>query len=470
MPSLAALAEARGADGLDLALVATGRNGADAIERFAEEVGLPDLETHLDPKSRLAAAMGVPGLPVTVLLDADGAEIARLLGEADWSAPEALAVVDYLLGAPAVIPSQRHRFDIPREVAYLNCAYMSPLMTEVVEAGRAAVARKARPWQIRPIDFFTGPDALRPLFARLIGADADGVALIPAASYGLAIAAANLPLGPGRRILVLEDQFPSNVYCWQARAAETGAEVATVGPGADGDLTAALLAAIDERTAIVACPHCRWTDGALLDLAAVGAAARAAGAALVLDLTQSAGALPFDAAAVRPDFVVAACYKWLLGPYATGFLWVAPEHRDGRPLEAGLDGPPAAPRTSPASSTTSPPTVPAPAASTWARSRTSPSSRWSRQRSPASSTGACPRSSPPSPPAPPPSPPAPPGSASPAATPRAAPATSSASPSPARSPPASPTASPPPRSTSACAAPACASPRTSGTTTRTSTA
>jgi len=100
MPSLAALAEARGADGLDLALVATGRNGADAIERFAEEVGLPGLETHLDPKSRLAAAMGVPGLPVTVLLDADGAEIARLLGEADWSAPEALAVVDYLLALP----------------------------------------------------------------------------------------------------------------------------------------------------------------------------------------------------------------------------------------------------------------------------------------------------------------------------------------------------------------------------------
>ena len=237
-----------------------------------------------------------------------------------------------------MIPSQRHRFDIPREVAYLNCAYMSPLMTEVVEAGRAAVARKARPWQIRPIDFFTGPDALRPLFARLIGADAEGVALIPAASYGLAVAAANLALGPGRRILLLEDQFPSNVYCWQARAAETGAEVATVRPGPDGDLTAALLAAIDERTAIVACPHCRWTDGALLDLAAVGAAARAAGAALVLDLTQSAGALPFDAAAVRPDFVVAACYKWLLGPYATGFLWVAPEHRDGRPLEAAWMG------------------------------------------------------------------------------------------------------------------------------------
>ena len=352
--------------------------------------------------------MGVPGLPVTVLLDPDGAEIARLLGEADWSAPEALAVVDYLLGAPAVIPSQRHRFDIPREVAYLNCAYMSPLMTEVVEAGRAAVARKARPWQIRPIDFFTGPDALRPLFARLIGADADGVALIPAASYGLAVAAANLPLGPGRRILVLEDQFPSNVYCWQARAAETGAEVATVGPGADGDLTAALLAAIDERTAVVACPHCRWTDGALLDLAAVGAAARAAGAALVLDLTQSAGALPFDAAAVRPDFVGRRLLQVAARPLRHRLPLGRPRAPRRPPARSRPGWAARAPRTSPASSTTSPPTAPAPAASTWARPRTSPSSRWSRQRSPASSTGASPRSRPPSPPAPPPSPPAPP--------------------------------------------------------------
>ena len=364
-----------------------------------------------------------------------------------------------------MIPSQRHRFDIPREVAYLNCAYMSPLMTEVVEAGRAAVARKARPWQIRPIDFFTGPDALRPLFARLIGADADGVALIPAASYGLAIAAANLPLGPGRRILVLEDQFPSNVYCWQARAAETGAEVATVGPGPDGDLTAALLAAIDERTAIVACPHCRWTDGALLDLAAVGAAARAAGAALVLDLTQSAGALPFDAAAVRPDFVVAACYKWLLGPYATGFLWVAPEHRDGRPLEAAWMGRQGAedfarlvdyqPAYRPGARRFDMGEAPNFALLPMVETALTRILDWgvpAIQSTLAARTAAIAARAA--------------RSASPAATPRAAPATSSASPSPARSPPACPTASPPPRSTSASAAPACASPRTSGTTTQ----
>jgi selenocysteine lyase/cysteine desulfurase len=74
-------------------------------------------------------------------------------------------------------------------------------------------------------------------------------------------------------------------------------------------------------------------DGGYVDLEAVGAAARSQGAALVLDLTQSLGALPFDAHAVRPDFAVAATYKWLCGPYSLGFLYVAPQHRDGAGLE-----------------------------------------------------------------------------------------------------------------------------------------
>ncbi len=233
-----------------------------------------------------------------------------------------------------MIPSQRHLFDLPREIAYFNCAYMSPLMRSVVAAGEKAVGRKARPWEIAPAHFFDGPERARTLFARLIGADPEGVALTPSAGYGLALAAANLPLGPGRRVVVPADQFPSNVYPWRMRAAETGGEVVTVG-GGESDLTAALIAAIDARTAIVACAQCRWTDGALIDLARVGRAAREVGAALVLDLTQSAGALPIDLEAVAPDFLAAACYKWLLGPYSTGFLYAAPHRREGRPLEHG---------------------------------------------------------------------------------------------------------------------------------------
>lgn len=232
-----------------------------------------------------------------------------------------------------LIPDQRHLFDIPADVAYLNTATMGPLPVTAFEAGRRGLARKLQPWTIPDTDFFADTSRLRPLLAELAGAEPEGIAFVPSASYGLATAALNLPLSAGQEILVLEDQFPSNVYTWRAHAAATGAALRTVKAGGNASLSEALLDAIGPATGIVACPHVRWTDGALIDLAAVSRKCREHGAALVLDLTQSIGALRFDAREIQPDFMVAAGYKWLLGPYATGFLYVAPQHRQGRPLE-----------------------------------------------------------------------------------------------------------------------------------------
>jgi selenocysteine lyase/cysteine desulfurase len=237
-----------------------------------------------------------------------------------------------------VIPCQRHLFDLPEDVAYLNCAYMSPLLKRAVEAGQQGMARKARPWTLSQADFFTESERARALFARLIGATADDVALVPAASYGLAVAAANLPLGRGERILTLADQFPSNVYTWRELAQRAGGAVVVVPEPEGGDLTRAVLDALDERVRIAALPQCRWTDGALVDLERVAARCRELGTALVLDVTQSLGALPLDVGAIRPDFLVCPGYKWLLGPYSTGFLYVAPRHQDGRPLEESWIG------------------------------------------------------------------------------------------------------------------------------------
>ncbi|HSA81672.1 MAG TPA: aminotransferase class V-fold PLP-dependent enzyme [Geminicoccaceae bacterium] len=232
-----------------------------------------------------------------------------------------------------MIPCQRHLFDLPDDVAYLNCAYMSPLLKRAAAAGAAAIARKCRPWTISPDDFFADSERARALFATLLGAAADDIALVPAASYGLAVAAANLRCPPGARILLLAEQFPSNVYTWRELAAQRGAEVLTIGRPPDDDWTGAVLAGLDERVAIAALPHCHWTDGGLLDLVAIGRRCREVGAALVLDVTQSLGALPLDLAAVAPDFLVCPSYKWLLGPYSLGYLYVAPQHREGRPLE-----------------------------------------------------------------------------------------------------------------------------------------
>jgi selenocysteine lyase/cysteine desulfurase len=232
-----------------------------------------------------------------------------------------------------MIPCQRALFDLPDDVAYLNCAYMSPLLKRAAAAGAEALARKCQPWTISPDDFFADSERARQLFATLLGATADDIALVPAASYGLAVAAANLRCPAGARILLLAEQFPSNVYTWRELASQRGAEVLTIERPPDDDWTGAVLAGLDERVAIAALPHCHWTDGGLLDLVAIGRRCREVGCALVLDVTQSLGALPLDLAAVAPDFLVCPGYKWLLGPYSLGYLYAAPQHQEGRPLE-----------------------------------------------------------------------------------------------------------------------------------------
>lgn len=228
---------------------------------------------------------------------------------------------------------QRHLFEIPGEVTYLNCAYMSPQLRPVRETGERSVGRKSRPWEITPRDFFREAEAARELFARLVGGDADGVAIVPSVSYGMAVAARNIPVGEGEEILLLAEQFPSNVYPWRELAKRAGARVVTVPRPADYDWTPALLERIGEETALVAVPNCHWTDGSLVDLVRVGERAREAGAALVVDGIQSVGAHPLDVREVRPDFLVASAYKWLLGPYGVGFMWAGERFREGEPVE-----------------------------------------------------------------------------------------------------------------------------------------
>ena len=235
--------------------------------------------------------------------------------------------------APRPLPVQRELFDIPSDVAYFNCASLAPTLRASREAAEAALARRARPWRISSDDWFSGAEERRALFARLAGVDPDGVALVPATSYGLAVAAANLTARPGQRVLVLAEDYPSNRYTWQRFAGRTGASLVTVERRDGRTWGEAVLEELDERTAVVAVLATHWTDGGSVDLVAIGERARQAGAALVVDASQALGAAPLDLAAVQPDYLVTVGYKWLLGPFALGYLYVAERHRDGVPLE-----------------------------------------------------------------------------------------------------------------------------------------
>jgi selenocysteine lyase/cysteine desulfurase len=225
----------------------------------------------------------------------------------------------------SIIPSQRHLFDIPEDIAYFNCAYNSPQLREATNRLLTGVRGKSRPWQRTAASFFEDAETVRRLAAEIFGGDPSGYAVVPAASYGISTAARAIEprLRAGDKILVVAEEFPSNVLPWQRTARET----------ADGRWTEAIIDRIATGVKVVAVSPCHWTNGAFIDLGEIGKACREAGAILVVDATQTLGAMPFSLDEVQPDFLVAAGYKWLLCPYGFGLLYVAPPWRDARPLE-----------------------------------------------------------------------------------------------------------------------------------------
>jgi selenocysteine lyase/cysteine desulfurase len=233
---------------------------------------------------------------------------------------------------------QRDAFQLPRDAHYFNCAYMGPLPRASEAAGIEALSKKRLPTSIVVPDDFWAADQLRALFSQLVNARQPGrVAIHPGVSYGVATAARNLPVEARQNIVLTHEQFPGNVYSWHRCAAETGADLRVVEPPEGAGRGAAwnerLLEAIDASTAVVALPHVHWTDGTLFDLVEIGRRCRDVGAALVVDATQSVGAMPLDVQAVQPDVLLCAAYKWLLGPYSVSFAYFSARFDEGSPLE-----------------------------------------------------------------------------------------------------------------------------------------
>lgn len=235
--------------------------------------------------------------------------------------------------------NQRSKFSLPIGATYLNCAYMSPMMKSVEKAGVAGMKRKQNPAQISAQDFFSEAEKLRDDYAAFLQVrDPKRIVIIPSASYGLSTVARNLPLAKGDRIVLVSEQFPSNVYPWQRLASESGASLHMVeAPKTTNDRgriwNERILEAITPETKVVAMGNVHWADGTRFDLERVGRTARDRGARLVIDGTQSIGALPFDIQKVKPDALVCAGYKWLMGPYSIGLAYFGEAFDNGVPLE-----------------------------------------------------------------------------------------------------------------------------------------
>jgi len=220
------------------------------------------------------------------------------------------------------------------DITYLNCANMSPMLKTVKEAGLLALETRATPWKISSEDWFTNAEKLRDLASKVFQTDGDNIALIPSVSYGLAVAAKNFKLKEGKEIIVLEQQYPSNYYVWENLASQQDLEIVTVQKGKGKTLTESILEKITSKTGIIALPNCHWITGTYIDLQQISDASKSVDSYLVLDLSQSLGALPIDIDKIQPDFAVSVGYKWLMGPYGLGYMYVSKNWQEiGEPLE-----------------------------------------------------------------------------------------------------------------------------------------
>ncbi|RYC70414.1 aminotransferase class V-fold PLP-dependent enzyme [Spirosoma sordidisoli] len=244
---------------------------------------------------------------------------------------------------------QKHLFRLPNNIHYLNCATRSPFSLRVEQAGHDALTQQANPFGLHPDDFFSGAVRVRALFSALINnPDPDRIAVIPSVSYGMGVVARNLSRKPGlqagQRIVLIGDEFPSDVYAWDRVSKELGLSIDVVSmPSRSEDASQPLgerwnerlLNAIGPDTALVVVPPVHWMYGTRFDLEAIGERARSVGAWLAVDGTQSVGALQFDLQAVQPDALICVGYKWLMGPYSLGLAYYGPAFDDGIPLEEG---------------------------------------------------------------------------------------------------------------------------------------
>jgi len=237
------------------------------------------------------------------------------------------------------LQNQKHLFSIPEEITYLNIASQSPSFKAVEQAGIEGVLEKSNPHKIIGDSYFEPVKKVKQLFAKLIDVDdCNRIANIPSASYGLATVANNITLKKDEEILLVESQFPSNYYVWEKLAHKFNAKLTIVSMPKTTEnrgkiWNESILKAISDKTKVVALGNIHWANGTLFDLKTIRKKTSEHNALLIIDGSQSIGALPFSVKEIQPDALICAGYKWLFGPYGCGYAYFGEYFDNGNPLE-----------------------------------------------------------------------------------------------------------------------------------------
>jgi selenocysteine lyase/cysteine desulfurase len=234
--------------------------------------------------------------------------------------------------------NQKHLFNLTENIHYLNCAYMSPLLASVEEAGKNALVRLRNPSSIKPADFFSEQGKAKELFGRLINGDPSQVAIIPSVSYGLKTAITNIPVNSGTHAIMVYDEFPSDYYALSEWCKSNNKQLKIihapeVNRGKGKLWNEAILDAIQKDTSAIVLSSVHWMNGTRFDLEKIGERCRDVQARFIVDGSQSVGVLPIDVTKFKIDALVCTGYKWLFGPYSIGLAYFGDSFKEGRPIE-----------------------------------------------------------------------------------------------------------------------------------------
>ncbi|MCB0687644.1 MAG: aminotransferase class V-fold PLP-dependent enzyme [Saprospiraceae bacterium] len=234
---------------------------------------------------------------------------------------------------------KRSSFLIDPEVTYLNCAYQSPLSNQVISYGQEGLLKKANPQNIKSDDFFSSLEVIKKKFAKLIQTDdPQRIAYHPSASYGFAIVANNLAPKKNGKILMPSGQFPSNYYAFESFAEKHNARIEFIKAPEEFEQRGKkwnerILEAIDEQTICITLDHTHWQDGTIFNLREIRKKCDQCDALMIVDGTQSIGALPFNCGDLKPDALICAGYKFLMGPYGSALAYYGDYFDQGNPIE-----------------------------------------------------------------------------------------------------------------------------------------
>jgi selenocysteine lyase/cysteine desulfurase len=202
---------------------------------------------------------------------------------------------------------------------FLNHAAESPLPKPVAEA----VIKYAKEFSNNGKTSFDCLDAGKPCFASLVGAKAGEIAVIENTSVGLNIAANVLDYPTESKIVTTDLEYPSVVYPWLRK--NLGVRIQYV-KNVDGKiLLDDMEKAVDDKTVAVAISHVEYANGFRNDLRVLSEIVHEHGAYLIVDAIQSVGTMHVDVKRDDVDFMMAACYKWLLSPHGAAYLYVKDE-------------------------------------------------------------------------------------------------------------------------------------------------